>query len=260
MAVHPIMFGALHLAGCPVDEHEARQLRATYWGNMAEVDHQLGLLLDHLDASGMASDTLVVLTSDHGDQMGDHWLVEKLGWFDESYRIPLLVVDPRPEADATRGTVVDAVTESVDVMPTLCEWMSIEVPVAVDGRPLQPFLHGAGAPDDWRTEAHVQWDFRDPVRHLAEDFYGITMEQCSLDVLRGPDFKYVHVGDGSSLYFDLADDPHQLHDRSADPAMADRVAEARSRLLTWRLHHDDRTLTGHLVTEDGLVVRRDPRR
>jgi arylsulfatase A-like enzyme len=260
MAVHPIMFGALHLAGCPVDEREARQLRATYWGNMAEVDHQLGLLLDHLDASGMASDTLVVLTSDHGDQMGDHWLVEKLGWFDESYRIPLLVVDPRPEADATRGTVVDAVTESVDVMPTLCEWMGIEVPVAVDGRPLQPFLHGAGAPDDWRTEAHVQWDFRDPVDHLAEDFYGITMEQCSLDVLRGPDFKYVHVGDGSSLYFDLTDDPHQLHDRSTDPAMADRVAEARSRLLTWRLHHDDRTLTGHLVTEDGLVVRRDPRR
>jgi arylsulfatase A-like enzyme len=260
MAIHPIMVGGLHLAGCPREEREARQLRATYWGNMAEVDHQVGRVLDHLDESGLAAETLVVLTSDHGDQMGDHWLVEKLGWFDESYRIPLLVVDPRPEADGTRGTVVDAVTESVDVMPTLCEWMGIEVPIAVDGRALQPFLHGAGTPDDWRTEAHVQWDFRDPVDHLAEEVFGLTMEQCSLDVVRGDGFKYVHVGDGSSLYFDLADDPHQVHDRSTDPAYAERVAAARALLLTWRLAHDDRTLTGHLVTEDGLVVRRDPRR
>ncbi|HRW36271.1 MAG: alkaline phosphatase family protein [Acidimicrobiales bacterium] len=261
LAMHPLHLGGFHVTGCPEDERELRQLRAAYWGNMAEVDDQLGRLVDELDRRGELDATLIVLTADHGDQMGDHWLVEKLGWWDESYAIPLIVVDPRPEADATRGSAVDAFTESVDVLPTLCTWIDAEVPVEVDGRALQPFLHGPGAPDDWRTEAHIQWDFRDPVDHLPEDLLGVTMEQCALDVLRAADHKYVHVGDGSCLYFDLRTDPQQLVDRSGDPSYLAAVADARSRLLSWRMRHDDRTLTGHRVTEErGLVVRRDPRR
>ena len=261
LALHRLHAGAVLQAGCPEDEAEARQLRATYWGNMAEVDHQLGVLLDHLEASGRAADTLVLLTSDHGDQMGDHWLVEKLGWWDESYHVPLIVVDPRAEADATRGHVVDAFTESVDVMPTLCEWMGIEVPVQVDGRPLQPFLHGGPVPEDWRTEAHWQWDFRDPVRHVAEDLFGLTMEQCVLDVVRTDAHKYVHFGDGSSLLFDLTADPLQLEDRSGDPSAASARIDLMGRLLGWRQRHDDRTLTGSRVTAaHGLVTRRDSRR
>lgn len=259
-ALHPLHAIGVALAGCSTDEAEARQIRASYWGNMAEVDLQIGRLLDHLDATGKAETTLVVLTADHGDQMGDHWLVEKLGWWDESFHIPLIVVDPRPEADATRGAVVDHVTESVDVLPTICGWLGEEVPLAVDGRALQPFLHGAGAPDDWRTEAHWQWDFGDPVRHLAEEAFGLTSEQCTLDVQRSATEKYVQFGDGSTLYFDLVADPDQLVDRSADPATAEARAAAAARLLAWRMRHQDRTLTGHRLTKRGLVVRRDPRR
>lgn len=261
VAVHPLHAAALLPAGCPESEAEARQLRATYWGNMAEVDHQVGLLLDHLDRSGHGDHTLVVLTSDHGDQMGDHWLIEKLGWWDESYHVPLIVVDPRSEAAGTRGSVVDAITESVDVMPTLCEWLGIEVPIAVDGRPLQPFLHGAEVPADWRSEAHWQWDFRDPVNHRAEDLLGLTMEQCCLDVLRTATHKYVHFGDGSSLLFDLVADPDQLVDLAEDPSAASVRIDLMGRLLSWRQRHDDRTLTGtRLTAKHGLVTRRDPRR
>jgi arylsulfatase A-like enzyme len=261
LASHPIHLAGGHLAGCEIDEREARGVRAAYWGNMAEVDDQLARLLGHLDALGLTDSTLIVLTADHGDQMGDHWLVEKLGWWDESYHIPLIVADPRPEADATRGTVVDAFTESVDIMATLCTWIGVEVPVATDGRALQPFLHDGVAPADWRTAAHWQWDFRDPVHHLAEDLFGLTMEQCSLDVIRTADAKYVHIGDGECLYFDLHQDPDQLEDRSGEPDALEGIAEARAELLSWRMRHDDRTLTGHRVTEDrGLVVRRDPRR
>lgn len=261
LALHPLHVGGWHVTGCPVDEREARQIRATYWGNMAEVDDQLARLFARLDELGQTDDTLVVLTADHGDQMGDHWLLEKLGWWDESYHVPMIVVDPRPEADATRGQAVDAFTESVDVLPTLCEWIGADVPVEVDGRALQPFLHDGAAPSDWRTEAHIQWDFRDPVDHVPEDLFGLTMEECALDVLRAADHKYVHFANGDCLYFDLRDDPDQLVDRSADPSHRDAVADARGRLLSWRMRHDDRTLTGHRVTElRGLVVRRDPRR
>jgi arylsulfatase A-like enzyme len=173
----------------------------------------------------------------------------------------LIVVDPRAEADGTRGTVVEAFTESVDVLPTLCTWMGTEVPLGADGRELQPFLHDGTTPDGWRTEAHWQWDFRDPVDHVAEDVFGITMEQCSLDVVRAADHKYVHLGNGDCFFFDLTDDPDQLVDRSADPDRAPAVADARGHLLEWRMRHDDRTLTGTVVTaKHGLVVRRDPRR
>lgn len=261
LAMHPLHAAATHITGCPTDERELRQIRAAYWGNMTEVDDQLARLLAELDRLGQTDDTLIVLTADHGEMLGDHWLLEKLGWWDESYHVPLIVVDPRPEADATRGTVVREVTESVDVMPTLCTWLGIEVPIAVDGRELQPFLHGPGAPADWRTDAHWQWDFRDPVRHLGEDLLGLTMEQCSIDVLRGPDHKLVQFGGGERLFFDLADDPDQVVDRSDDPAALPAIVDAQTRLLTWRMRHDDRTLTGHKVTaEHGLVVRRDPRR
>jgi arylsulfatase A-like enzyme len=261
LAMHPLHAAAAHITGCPEDEDACRQLRATYWGNMSEVDHQLGRLFGHLEAGGLIDDTLIVLTADHGDQMGDHWLVEKLGWWDESYHVPLIVVDPRAGADATRGVAFDAVTESVDVMPTICTWMGAEVPVNCDGRELQPFLHQGEVPDHWRTEAHIQWDYRDPVEHLAEDLLGLTMEQCTMDVVRAADHKYVHLGNDSSLFFDLAADPDQLVDRTDDPAYTVAISQARARLLSWRMRHMDRTLTGHKVgSKTGLVVRRDPRR
>ena len=79
----------------PDDEAELRQLRATYYGMMTEVDAQIGRLVDGLRERGAWDDTLVVLTSDHGEQIGDHWLTEKLGWFDQSYHVPLIVRDPR---------------------------------------------------------------------------------------------------------------------------------------------------------------------
>lgn len=259
-AMHMFHALAVQVIGCPTDEAEMRQIRATYWANMTEVDHQLGRLLDHLEATGLGADTLVVLTSDHGDQMGDHWLLEKLGWWDESYHVPLIVRDPRPAAGGSRGRRIDAWTEHVDVTPTICSWLGIEVPLQCDGRPLQPFLHDDAPPDDWRTEAHWEWDFRNPQLHLAEDLLGVSMEECCLAVLRDKSWKYVHFATGSPLLFDLRADPDQLVNRAGDPACASVVADFAQRMLSWRMRHDERTLTGHLVTSDGLVVRRDPRR
>ena len=89
--------------GAPHDERERRQLRATYYGAQREVDDGLAPLFEYLDRSGLAESTLVVLTSDHGEMGGDHWLLEKLGFWDESYHVPLIVVDPRAEADGGAG-------------------------------------------------------------------------------------------------------------------------------------------------------------
>ena len=112
-------------------------MRATYYGAQREVDDGLAPLFEYLDSrAGWPTRPWSSLTSDHGEMGGDHWLLEKLGYWDESYHVPLIVVDPRREADGGRGTVVDAVTESVDVLPTICEFIGAEVPLP--GRRLVP--------------------------------------------------------------------------------------------------------------------------
>ena len=97
-AAHPLNGAVLAtpLAGAPEDEGERRQMRATYYGAQREVDDQLGRLFGYLEASGLSDNTLVVLTSDHGEMGGDHWLFEKLGYWDESFHVPLIIRDPDP--------------------------------------------------------------------------------------------------------------------------------------------------------------------
>lgn len=247
----------------PDDPDELRRLRATYYGMIAEVDDQLGRLFDWLDETGETERTIVVLTSDHGEMLGDHWLLHKLGWFDQSFHVPCIVRDPRAEFDATRGHTVDAFTEHVDVLPTIAALLGCEVPLQCDGRPLTPWLTG-DEPGDWRAETHFEFDFRDPDSPMLEEAFGLTMEECSLAVLRDDHGKYVQFAGHPTMppiFFDLDADPAQTDNRAADPAYAARVLDYAQRMLAWRMRHLDRTLTGMKVTgHAGLVERRAARR
>src|ERR1700754_1439686 len=95
-------------------EEQVAQMRATYCGLMSEIDDHLGRVFDYLKETGQWDDTLIVFTCDHGEQSGDHHLLGKIGYFDESYRIPMIIRDPRQEANGTRGTIVEKFTETVD--------------------------------------------------------------------------------------------------------------------------------------------------
>jgi arylsulfatase A-like enzyme len=261
-ALHPLLASALALDGIRAPGDDAmRAIRATYYGMLGEVDAQLGALVDGIDARGARDDTVVILTSDHGEQGGDHHLMEKLLWFDQSFHIPLVVRAPQAPA----GSVVDAFTENIDVLPTLLDVCGIEHPVHLDGASLVPFLTGGGdEPDDWRREVRWEWDFRDPVSSLPDAIFGLRMDECALAVVRDRSSKYVHfAGHGRGmppLYFALDDDPDELVNRAADASYAGRVADAAQRMVTWRLVHADPTLTGHMTTGNGMVSRRDPPR
>ncbi len=266
--------GALHLlaaavvategVGAPRDERERRQLRATYYGAQREVDDGLAPLFEYLRTSGLADTTLVVLTSDHGEMGGDHWLFEKLGYWDESYHVPLIVVDPRREADGGRGSVLRSVTESVDVLPTICEFIGTEVPLQADGWPLGSFLRGEPEPGHWRDTAHFEWSFSDPVHLLAESAYGIPMSHCALAVSRGARHKYVQFAASPSLFppllFDLDDDPGQTRNLLTEggTAVAEAAWSATQELVQWHMRTAERTLSGSFLDpERGLVEARD---
>jgi arylsulfatase A-like enzyme len=218
---------------------------------MSEVDAQLGRLFDGLRARGVWDDTLVVVTSDHGEQLGDHWLTEKLGWFEQSYHIPCIVRDP--DARGAHGTVVDdRFTENVDVMPTVLEWLGLRVPVQCDGRSLLPLARG-DATASWRDGAFWEWEFRDPIGGWAEKLLDLTMDQCAISVLRDEHGKYVHFTGLPPLFYDLDVDPHELVNRADDPAYAATVLGYAQRMLSRRMEHVDQTLTGLLVTSAGVL-------
>ena len=107
-------------SAAPTDEREMRELRAQYYGMISEVDAQLARLWQTLRELDMWDDTMVIVTADHGEQLGDQGLLGKLGWFEESYHILGIVRDPR-HAEA-HGSVVESLTENVDLFPTICEF------------------------------------------------------------------------------------------------------------------------------------------
>ncbi len=262
-ASHPLarMLLGLPAVASPDDEGARRQLRATYHGMQAEVDTQLGRFFDFLEQSGLASETLILLTSDHGEMGGDHWGFQKAGYWDESFRVPLVVVDPSEEAEATRGRVVEDFTESVDVAPSLLEWLGLPLPRQFDGRSLLGFVRGAD-PTNWRTAAHFEWSFRNPATRRAETAFAIPSAHCSLAVLRTAGAKYVQFAADPELlppiYFDLLADPDQLDDLSASKERApDRLLLAEE-LSRWRMRYEDEELASLLLTADGVVSAGDP--
>jgi len=241
--------------GSAMSEAQVRQMRATYYGLMSEIDDQLGRVFDYLEETGQWDDTLIVFTCDHGEQLGDHHLLGKIGYCDESYRIPMIIRDPAAEANASRGSIVEQhFTETIDTMPTILEWLGQRIPRQCDGRSLLPFCHGA-PPADWRTEVHYEFDFRDLHYSQPESALGVPMDRCSLAVVRDHDYKYVHFAALPPLFFDLKADPGQFVNRAEDPAYAAKVREYAQKMLDWRLGFAERTLTGYRATPEGLQVR-----
>ena len=229
------------------DNRRHRLLQASYYGLMAEVDDNLGRLFARLAALGIWDSTLVVFTSDHGEQMGDHWMYGKAGFFDQSYHVPFVVRVP----GAAPGQRIAEFTEHVDLMPTLLDWLGIEQPRQCDGRSLLPFAMGR-LPTQWRDAAHWEFDFRDAG---AERALGLHMEQCTLNVLRDAAAKYVHFAALPPLLFDYRNDPHELVDVAESTAHQRMRADYAHRLLSWRMQHTDKTLSHIRVRREGMEVR-----
>lgn len=228
----------------PPTDSEMRHVRAQYYGMISAVDHEVGRLVSTLQDLGMWDDTIVIVTADHGEQLGDHGLVQKAGWFEESHHIPLIWRDPRRQG----GRTVDRFTESVDVMPTLAESLGQAVPLQCDGLPLTPFLDGE-EPAWWRDAASWEFDWRFALIPFGEYPWpwDRRLEQQHLAVRRTLDTAYVQFGDGSWLCFDIGADP-TWRTPVTDPA---RILRMTQDMLVWRSRHADRTHTGLLVEDGG---------
>lgn len=196
--------------GQAFQREEVRQkVIPAYMGLIKQADDQLGRLLDHLEASGRMEDTMIVLTSDHGDYLGDHWLGEKDLFHDPSVKIPMIIHDPRPEADATRGTTCDAPVESIDLAATFIEAAGGAVPRhIVEGRSLMPWLRGDTP--DWRRYVVSEYDYSATPQCVK---LGLAPKDARLFMVFDGRWKLIHAEGGfRPMLFDLQTDPEEFND------------------------------------------------
>ena len=137
------------------EEFEAQKLQAAYYAMIELIDEQFGRLLQALEASGQAADTVVIFTSDHGESAGDYGLTQKgCRFFDGLSRVPLIWRLPER---FSRGLQSDALVELTDIAPTLLELAGLPTPDDMQGRSLLPILTGAAPADQHREFVRCEY-------------------------------------------------------------------------------------------------------
>jgi arylsulfatase A-like enzyme len=220
------------------EEREWRYQRyiKDYLRVVAALDENVGRVLHFLAIAGLAEDTAVAYTSDHGFFLGEHGWFDKRFMYDPSMRIPLIMRWPGVVAP---GSVSEDLVANVDYAPTLLDLAGVEPPPRMQGRSLLPLLRGE-TPDDWRTGVYYRYYMHLDGDHNVQASYGV----------RTRTHKLIHYpGHGSGAYgasderrepewelFDLVHDPHELHNRYGDPEYAD--VERELRVLLDRLQQD----------------------
>jgi arylsulfatase A-like enzyme len=238
-AIHEAAMG-FEASAAPRDPDQMRALKAQYYGMISEVDSQLGRVVRALEERGEWDDTLVVITADHGEQLGDHGLKEKLGFFPQSYHVIGLWRDPHA---GNAGRVVTRFSENVDLLPTLADVLSIDEPAQCDGRSLTPLL--AGEDVAWRSAAHYEWDYRSYfIRHVTSDWpRDRSLSLANLAASVGDDLGYVQFADGTFKCFDLLVDPTWR----TECRDTERIMRGAQEQLVWRQEHLRRDLTDMLL-------------
>jgi arylsulfatase len=190
--------------------------RAGYYGLMAQIDLQVNRIRETLIDFGVADDTVIAFTADHGEMMGDHRMFRKGFGYEGSARVPLIVADARVRTNRVTGAVVDQVVELRDVMPTLLDLAGLPIPPSVDGVSLAPYLRGE-QPEQIRTWLHGEHVL------LGQSLQWVTDGKV----------KYLWAsGNGTEELFDLVRDPDELTNLATHEDRAELLALWRGRLIS----------------------------
>jgi arylsulfatase A-like enzyme len=208
-----------------------------YMGLIKQCDDQLGRILDHLETSGQMDNTMIVLTSDHGDYLGDHWLGEKDLFHEQSVKVPMIIYDPSPAADATRGATCDALVEAIDLAATFTDVAGENVPDhIIEGRSLLPWLHGQTP--DWRDYVISEYNYcLTPIRAALE----VSNDDARLFMVFDGRYKLIHAEGGfRPMLFDLQSDPDEFHDLAKGSDHQAEIDRLYKHLAAWGRRNSQR--------------------
>ncbi|MCA9436028.1 MAG: arylsulfatase [Candidatus Omnitrophica bacterium] len=223
-----------------------RRARVGYYGNITFIDHQIGKVLYELSKFDRETldNTFVIFTSDHGDMMGDHYHWRKTYAYEPSAKVPFLIKYPRGW-DLPRNITRDQPIELRDVMPTILDAVGIDIPDSVDGSSLLNLCRDENA--DWRKfingEHTYCYDKDNGMQYLTDG--------------REKFIWFHHTG--REQFFDLTDDPKEMHNLIAYPEAQPRIDVWRERLAKMNEERGDpRGQGGRLVPQPNGALKLSP--
>mgnify|MGYP000939267118 FL=1 len=195
---------------------------------IASVDENVGRVLDYLDQSGLAENTIVIYTSDQGFYLGDHGWFDKRFMYEESLRMPLVVRYPK---EIRPDSVNRDIVLNLDFAETFLDYAGVPVPADMQGRSLRSLLQGR-TPTDWRTSMYYHY-YEFPGVHSVKRHYGVRTQRYKL-------IHFYNDIDEWELY-DLQSDPDELKNLCPDARYADVIQELKAELKRLRTHYKDTT-------------------
>ena len=258
---HPLMSAYLDARVCRsfARDNVREHVIPAYMGLIKQLDDNLGRLFAWMDEKGLSDNTIIAFTSDHGDYMGDHWLGDKDFYHEMAVKVPLIIADPRPQADRSRGSVSDALVEMIDLAPTFMNALGCEAkPHIIEGRDLTPILHDT-------DRFSRQYVISEHDYHWSEmaALLEVPQEEAHTQMIFDGRWKYVSCEAFEPILFDLKNDPKELTDvgRSDAPEHVEVRARMKAALLKWATRHHTRiTATARVLAsqktaaKDGILI------
>ena len=216
--------GIVHLEN-PTPEQSSRQ-RAHYYANVTMIDKQVGDILDALEQRGVADNTIIIFTSDHGDCLGDHGHSQKWNMYESTVNVPALVSWP---GQIPEGKCVEDLVALFDFGPTILEYAGIKPPDWMEAKSLKPYFDGSG--DTARQRVYAE--------HSNDALLTGTR---FMTMIRDGSLKLVHFVDSENgQLFDLENDPNELNNLWHDPDYQEKRAWLINEILNWRLESSLKT-------------------
>jgi arylsulfatase A-like enzyme len=225
-------------SGPKLDRERLQWAYRSYYGTISHVDHEIGLLLDALDASGAAANTLIVFSSDHGDQLFEHGITDKNCFFEPSVRVPLMVSLP----GRIKSARYDQLIESVDLLPTLFEFIGLPEPREFQGRSFAPLIADMGRTYEAHTEVFSENVIPEVITGGKVDMpfekgKGVAgIRHPDAKMVRTDRWKYCYYPDGYAELYDVKADPRERTNLAGRAEFHEVEFDLRTRLLNWMIN------------------------
>jgi len=185
--------------------------KAIYYGLISELDFHLGRLINFLIEAGLYDNTMIIFTSDHGEMLGDKWLADKGGYFDQAHYVPLIVKMPKEIGVKGKHRQVNDFTSSIDLMPTLLEIQGISIPDDCQGKSLLPLLSPSYESSHSQLNNKKEYIFFENYHFIDSNIINKVL------VVKDQNYKYVYCSAAQDLLFDLKSDPDELNNIISRP-------------------------------------------
>tara|TARA_B100000809_G_scaffold266704_1_gene330881 strand:- start:3434 stop:4942 length:1509 start_codon:yes stop_codon:yes gene_type:complete len=216
-------------------EADYRKAQASYYGLVTLMDGAVGKILDAIDDAGVADNTIVVFTSEHGDQMGEHNMFQKIVMYEQSVKVPMVLRVPWLNPRTISGPY-----SHIDTIPTLLDLLGQPVPIKLQGESRAHTIREGGTLND--NDVYLDWNGRSVDQRFPLSELERMREIPHRCVITGDGWKLnLSVGDQCELY-DLNNDTYEQVNLYDDPAYADLVVEMAKKIRNWQISTGDTAL------------------